>query len=333
MSRYMQINAKIFVAGHRGLVGSSILRALQRNGYTNILTKTRAELDLSNQTAVDAFFATEKPEFVFMAAAKVGGIVANNTYPADFAYQNQIIQTNVLHAAWKNQVQRLLFLGSSCLYPRDCPQPMQENHLLTGTLEPTNKAYALAKISGISMCESFNKQYGTRFLVGMPTNLYGPNDNYDLQASHVIPALMRKIHESKVANADFVEAWGSGIAKREFMHSDDLADAVLYLFNLPNDAFDKLLHCEKTGPLINIGYGKDISIKELLTLLCDIVDYKGALKWDTSKPDGTPQKLLCCEKIHSTGWKAKRNLREELQKIYLEKFLNGTKACLESASN
>lgn len=318
----MQLNAKIFVAGHRGLVGSAIVRALQKQGYTNLVLKTRAELDLTQQSSVQDFFATEKPEYVFMAAAKVGGIVANNTYPADFAYQNQLIQMNIIHAAWKNNVNRLLFLGSSCLYPRDCPQPMREEHLLTGLLEPTNKAYALAKISGISMCESFNKQYGTKYLVGMPTNLYGPNDNYDLQASHVIPALMRKIHEAKQTNSSSVEVWGSGIAMREFLHSDDLADAAVYLLNLPEAQYEQLLTCSITGPIVNIGYGKDISIKALVELLCEIVQYKGDVNWDTSKPDGTPKKLLNTEKINAIGWQPKLSFADELKKIYADKFLN-----------
>ncbi len=322
MSNYMQRHDKIFVAGHHGLVGSSFVRCFKKHGYDNLLLRTHKELDLTDQSKVRDFFAEEKPDYVLMAAAKVGGIVANNTYPADFGYQNQAIQTNIIHAAWENKVKRLVFLGSSCLYPRDCPQPMREEHLLTGLLEPTNKAYALAKISGISLCESFNKQYHTKYLVGMPTNLYGPNDNYDLQASHVIPALMRKIHEAKLSNQSHVDVWGSGVVKREFMHSDDLAEAVLFLLNLPDAKYEPLIHCPTTGALVNIGYGEDISIKELVELLCDIVQYKGNVKWDTSKPDGTPQKLLNCDKINRMGWKAKRSLRTELYNIYLEKFMN-----------
>ncbi|STX41630.1 bifunctional GDP-fucose synthetase [Legionella donaldsonii] len=324
----MHHNAKIYVAGHRGLVGSALVRALERQGYTNLLLRTKSELDLTDQAKVHAFFAQERPEYVFMAAAKVGGIVANNTYPADFGYQNQIIQTNLIHASWENKVKRLLFLGSSCLYPRDCPQPMCEEHLLTGPLEPTNKAYALAKISGISMCESFNRQYGTKYLVAMPTNLYGPNDNYDLQASHVIPALMRKIHEAKISHAPFVEVWGSGAPKREFMHSDDMGDAAVFLLNLPDAQYDELLHCPVSGPLVNIGYGKDISIKELVELLCRIVDYKGEVRWDSSKPDGTPKKLLNTDKISKTGWQPKLVLADELKKIYLDKFVSENKVSL-----
>ncbi|MCC5015557.1 MULTISPECIES: GDP-L-fucose synthase family protein [unclassified Legionella] len=324
----MHHNAKIYVAGHRGLVGSALVRALERQGYTNLLLRTKSELDLTDQAKVHAFFAQERPEYVFMAAAKVGGIVANNTYPADFGYQNQIIQTNLIHASWENKVKRLLFLGSSCLYPRDCPQPMCEEHLLTGPLEPTNKAYALAKISGISMCESFNRQYGTKYLVAMPTNLYGPNDNYDLQASHVIPALMRKIHEAKISHAPFVDVWGSGAPKREFMHSDDMGDAAVFLLNLPDAQYDELLHCPVSGPLVNIGYGKDISIKELVELLCRIVDYKGEVRWDSSKPDGTPKKLLNTDKISKTGWQPKLVLADELKKIYLDKFVNENKVSL-----
>lgn len=324
----MHHNAKIYVAGHRGLVGSALVRALERQGYTNLLLRTKSELDLTDQAKVHAFFAQERPEYVFMAAAKVGGIVANNTYPADFGYQNQIIQTNLIHASWENKVKRLLFLGSSCLYPRDCPQPMCEEHLLTGPLEPTNKAYALAKISGISMCESFNRQYGTKYLVAMPTNLYGPNDNYDLQASHVIPALMRKIHEAKISHAPFVDVWGSGAPKREFMHSDDMGDAAVFLLNLPDAQYDELLHCPVSGPLVNIGYGKDISIKELVELLCRIVDYKGEVRWDSSKPDGTPKKLLNTDKISKTGWQPKLVLADELKKIYFDKFVNENKVSL-----
>ena len=317
----MDKQAKIFVAGHRGLVGSAIARGLEKQGYCNILLKTRDQLDLTQQAHVSDFFLTEKPEYVFMAAAKVGGIVANNTYPADFAYQNQLIQMNIIHSAWKNNVKRLLFLGSSCLYPRDCPQPMREEHLLTGLLEPTNKAYALAKISGISLCESFNKQYGTQYLVGMPTNLYGPNDNYDLQASHVIPALMRKIHEAKQSKAPAVEVWGSGVAMREFLHSDDLANAAIFLLNLPEASFHQLLHCPISGPVVNIGYGKDLTIRDLVTLLCDIVQYQGEVQWDTSKPDGTLRKLLNTEKINATGWQPSLNFADELKKIYRDKFL------------
>ncbi|HHF7348515.1 TPA: GDP-L-fucose synthase family protein [Legionella feeleii] len=324
----MHHNAKIYVAGHRGLVGSALVRALERQGYTNLLLRTKSELDLTDQAKVHAFFAQERPEYVFMAAAKVGGIVANNTYPADFGYQNQIIQTNLIHASWENKVKRLLFLGSSCLYPRDCPQPMCEEHLLTGPLEPTNKAYAIAKISGISMCDSFNRQYGTKYLVAMPTNLYGPNDNYDLQASHVIPALMRKIHEAKISHAPFVDVWGSGAPKREFMHSDDMGDAAVFLLNLPDAQYDELLHCPVSGPLVNIGYGKDISIKELVELLCRIVDYKGEVRWDSSKPDGTPKKLLNTDKISKTGWQPKLVLADELKKIYVDKFVNENKVSL-----
>lgn len=319
----MHENARIFVAGHSGLVGSAIVRSLKKQGYTNLILKSKNQLDLREQSSVRVFFEKEQPEFVFMAAAKVGGIVANNTYPADFGYENQVIQNNIIHASWVNKVQRLLFLGSSCLYPRECPQPMREEYLLTGPLESTNKAYALAKISGISMCDSFNKQYKTKYLVGMPTNLYGPNDNYDLQASHVIPALMRKIHEAKVSNSSFVEVWGTGVAKREFMHSDDMGDAALFLLNLPESQYDDLINCPVSGPLVNIGYGKDISIKELVELLCIIVDYKGELKWDTTKPDGTPKKLLNTEKINSAGWQPRLSLVDELKRIYMDKFSNG----------
>jgi GDP-L-fucose synthase len=320
MNKNMHNNAKIYVAGHAGLVGSAIVRALIKQGYTNLILKTKSELDLREQNNVRDFFAQERPEFVFMAAAKVGGIVANNTYPAEFGYQNQMIQSNIIYAAWENKIKRLLFLGSSCLYPRDCSQPMREEHLLTGPLEPTNKAYALAKIAGISMCESFNKQYDTKYLVGMPTNLYGPNDNYDLQASHVIPALMRKIHEAKMSNATFVHVWGTGVAKREFMHSDDMGDAAVFLLNLPDEQFNELINCPNSGALVNIGYGKDISIRELVDLLCKIVNYNGEIQWDNTKPDGTPKKLLHTGKINNVGWKPKLILANELEMIYKENF-------------
>jgi len=322
MTKTMQPNAKIYVAGHKGLVGSAIVRSLKAQGYTNLILRTKDELDLKEQTLVRNFFAQEKPEFVFIAAAKVGGIVANTTYPADFSYQNLAIQTNILNASWENKVKRLLFLGSSCLYPRDCPQPMREEHLLTAPLEPTNKAYALAKIAGISMCESFNRQYNTQYMVGMPTNLYGPNDNYDLQASHVIPALMRKIHEAKINERSYVEVWGSGIAKREFMHSDDMGDAALFLLNLPDAQYDELIHCPTSGALVNIGHGEDISIKKLVTLLCRIAGFEGEIKWDKTKPDGTPKKLLNTEKINKMGWRPGLSLEKELHKIYLAKFCN-----------
>jgi GDP-L-fucose synthase len=322
----MQQFDKIFVAGHQGLVGSAIVRRLKDQGYHNLLLRTRAELDLMQHAEVHAFFQQERPDYVLMAAAKVGGIVANNTYPADFAYQNQMIQMNIIHAAWQHAVKRLLFLGSSCLYPRDCPQPMRESHLLTGLLEPTNKAYALAKISGISLCESFNKQYGTQYLVAMPTNLYGLNDNYDLQASHVIPALMRKIHEAKQQNLPTVEVWGSGVAMREFLHSDDLADALIHLLNLSDTDYQTLLNCPVSGPIVNIGYGQDISIKDLVHLLCQIVGYEGSVVWDRSKPDGTPKKLLNTDKINATGWAPKLSFASELEKIYQYQFLQHVSA-------
>src|SRR5450830_253872 len=265
----MDKNAKIYVAGHRGLVGSAIIKNLQSKGYTNLLTRTHAELDLTDQKATESFFEQEKPEHVFLAAARVGGIMANNTYPAEFIRDNLAIQTNIIHAAYKNKVNRLLFLGSSCIYPKMAPQPMKEEYLLTGSLEETNRPYALAKIAGIEMCWSYNRQYGTRYLAVMPTNLYGPGDNYDLQNSHVIPALIRKFHEAKQANAPTVTVWGSGTPRREFMYSEDMADACVYLMNLPDDKYTSLLGSDesKTGkfepPLINIGVGTDVTIEEL----------------------------------------------------------------------
>ncbi len=301
----MNQDAKIYVAGHRGLVGSSIVKVLEQKGYTNLIYKTSKELDLTDKIAVDAFFSKEKPDYVFLAAAKVGGIVANNEYPADFIRDNLLIQTNVIDAAYKNGVKKLLFLGSTCIYPKMAPQPLKEEYLLTGKLEPTNEPYAIAKIAGINMCQSYNRQYGTEYISVMPTNLYGPNDNFDLQTSHVLPALIRKFHEAKEKQSPFVEIWGTGTPKREFLYSEDLADACVYLMNT------------YTGnEIVNIGVGEDISIKELAEKIKDVVGYEGELKFDTSKPDGTPRKLVDVTKLNSLGWKASTSLDRGLRQAY-----------------
>lgn len=301
----MEKNAKIYVAGHAGLVGSAIIRRLSADGYTNLLTKSHRELDLTRQREVEAFFDQEKPEYVFLAAAKVGGILANSTYPADFIYTNLMIQNNVIHNAYKFGTRRLLFLGSSCIYPRLAPQPMREEHLLTGLLEPTNEPYAIAKIAGIKMCESYNRQYGTAFIPVMPTNLYGPNDNFDLETSHVIPALIRKFSEAKEARSKEVIVWGTGNPRREFLHVDDLANACLFVMQRDDKA-----------ELINIGTGKDITIRELAEMIGDIVGFRGKITWDSTKPDGTPLKLLDTSKIKELGWEPRINLREGLMKTY-----------------
>ena len=301
----MDKRAKIYVAGHRGLVGSAIVRNLRAKGYDNLLLRTHAELDLTDQRATDAFFAAEKPEYVFLAAAKVGGILANNTYPAEFIRDNLAIQTNVIEAAHRNGVRRLLFLGSSCIYPRDCPQPIKEEYLLTGPLEPTNRPYALAKIAGIEMCWSYNRQYGTKYLSVMPTNLYGPGDNYDLNGSHVIPALIRKFHEAKVGGAEEVVVWGTGTPRREFLYSDDMADACVYLMTQSDTAFDDLLASfGDRAPLINIGTGEDMTIAELAQAVAKVVGYDGKTVFDTSKPDGTMRKLMDVSFLTQRGWKA-----------------------------
>ena len=315
----MDKNAKIYVAGHRGLVGSALMRQLNKQGYSNLVTRTHAELDLTNQQAVADFFQTEKPEYVFLAAAKVGGIHANNTYPAEFIYENLAIQTNVIHQAYVNNVKRLLFLGSSCIYPRDCPQPIKEEYLLTGPLEPTNRPYALAKIAGIEMCWSYNRQYGTQYLAVMPTNLYGPGDNYHPENSHVIPALIRKFHEAKVTNQPTVSIWGTGTPKREFLYSDDMAEACLYLMTLPHEQFEPLLASDRNGgvpPLINVGTGEDITIKALAELIGLVVGYKGKMEFDSSKPDGTQRKLMDVSLIRSMGWCSKMKLKEGIRLSY-----------------
>jgi len=297
----MDRDAKIYVAGHRGLVGSALMRKLSSDGYTNVVTRTHAELDLTDQTAVRRFFESERPEYVFLAAAKVGGILANNTYPAEFIYQNLAIQTNVIHESWRTGVKRLLFLGSSCIYPRDCPQPMKEEYLLTGKPEPTNEAYALAKIAGLKMCVAYSRQYGSDFMGVMPTNLYGPGDDYDLETSHVVPALIRKMYEAKEQGAREVVVWGTGTPRREFLYSDDLADASIFLME-SCDAAD-------IGEFINVGTGEDLTIRELAQLIAGIVGYRGDLAFDSTRPDGAPRKLLDVSRIQRLGWRFQTTLR------------------------
>ncbi len=298
----LRSDARIFVAGHRGLVGSAIYSALSERGYSRLLTRTRQQLDLLDAQAVTRFFAEERPEFVFLAAAKVGGILANNTYPADFIRDNLLIQSNVIDSAYRAGVERLLFLGSSCIYPKLAPQPMAESSLLTGELEPTNRAYALAKIAGIEMCWSYNRQYGTRYLAAMPTNLYGPNDNFDLANSHVLPALIRKAAEAKAAGAPEIVVWGTGTPRRELLHSQDLAEACVFLMELDEQRYGSLLK-EDEPPLINIGTGEDVTIRELAELAAKVVGYEGQLVFDSSKPDGTPRKLMDVSRLHRLGWK------------------------------
>ena len=301
----MKKSSKIYIAGHTGLVGSSIVRLLQKKGYNNLILRTKEELDLCNQLAVKKFFEQEKPEYVFLSAAKVGGIVANQTYPADFIYSNLQIQNNIIHNAHLSKVKKLLFLGSSCIYPRDCPQPIKEEYLLSGPLESTNKAYAIAKIAGIIECQSYNKQFGTNFISVMPTNLYGINDNFDLQNSHVLPAMIRKFHEAKTQNLKEVVLWGTGKVKREFLHADDLADACFFLMQKYNDS-----------DIVNIGTGVDVTIKDLANLIKKSIKYEGKIIWDKTKPDGTPQKLLDVTKITRLGWGPKTTLHEGIQRTY-----------------
>ncbi|MBC7524969.1 MAG: GDP-L-fucose synthase [Flavobacterium sp.] len=306
----MDLNSKIYVAGHKGMVGSAILLNLKNKGYKNIVVKTSSELNLVNQQDVQTFFETEKPEYVFLAAAKVGGIVANNTYRADFIYQNLMIQNNIIHCCYVNKVKKLLFLGSSCIYPKESIQPIKEEYLLTGLLEETNEPYAIAKIAGIKMCDAYRDQYGCNFISVMPTNLYGFNDNYDLQNSHVLPALIRKFHEVKLSKTGFVTVWGTGNPLREFLHASDMADACVFLMK----------NYDEKG-LINIGSGIEISIKELAFLIKDIVNYEGEIKFDTSKPDGTLRKLMDSTKLHNLGWQHNINLKDGIEEVYKTKFL------------
>ncbi len=316
----MNSDSKIYVAGHKGLVGSSIIKRLIKEGYHNLITRSLDELDLTRQLEVETFFKEEQPEYVFLAAAKVGGILANNTYPAEFIYQNIAIQNNIIHSAWNVGVKRLLFLGSSCIYPKECPQPMKEEYLLTGPLEETNEPYAIAKIAGIKTCQSYNRQYGTHYVAVMPTNLFGPNDNFDLEKSHVLPALLRKFHEAKVKYAEegqrqAVEIWGTGKPRREFLYVRDLSDACLHIMNLDTAIYESILEGGQT-PLINIGYGQDITIRELASLIQEVVGFEGDIRFEPSKPDGTMQKLLDNSKIRKLGWEPRTSLRKGIKKTY-----------------
>ncbi|MFN7793212.1 MAG: GDP-L-fucose synthase family protein [Cyclobacteriaceae bacterium] len=306
----MEKNAKIYVAGHRGMVGSAIVRKLQSEGYNNLVLRTSSELDLRIQRQTEIFFTTEKPEYVFLAAAKVGGIMANNTYRADFLYENLMIQSNVIHQSYVHKVKKLLFLGSSCIYPKLAPQPLKEEYLLSGYLEETNEPYAIAKIAGIKLCENYRRQYGCHFISAMPTNLYGPNDNYDLEKSHVIPALIRKFHEAKMNNLPNVEVWGSGKPLREFMHVNDLADAIYFLMkNYKEEQF------------VNVGTGEEVSIKSLAEIICEVIHYEGTIVWNSERPDGTPRKLMSVEILRRLGWKHKIQLKEGIQEVYAQKYL------------
>jgi GDP-L-fucose synthase len=319
----MTPESRIYVAGHRGLAGSAIVRRLRAKGYANIVTRSRAELDLTDAAAVRNFFQLERPEVVFLAAGMVGGILANNTYPAQFIYENLAIEANVIDAAYRAGAKQLLFLGSSCIYPRDCPQPIKEEYLLTGPLEPTNRPYAIAKISGIEMCWSYNRQYGTRYLCVMPTNLYGPGDHYDLEKSHVLPALIRKFHEAKVQKARTVTVWGSGTPRRELLYSDDMADACIFLAEQSEKVLERGFFGEKHAPLINVGCGEDQTIRELAERVREAVGTDAEIVLDRSKPDGTPQKLLDIGLIRSLGWKPRIPLAEGLKAAYAD-FLTGT---------
>jgi len=301
----MERSAKIYIAGHRGMVGSAIHRKLTAEGFTNLILRTSAELDLKNQDAVNNFFEAEKPEYVFMAAAKVGGIMANNTYRAEFLYDNLIIESNIVHACFTHQVKKLLFLGSSCIYPKLAPQPLREEYLLQGYLEHTNEPYAIAKIAGIKLCEAYRDQYGCNFISAMPTNMYGPNDNYDLENSHVLPALLRKFHEATKAGKPEVEIWGSGTPKREFMHVDDCADACIFL-----------MHHYDEKQFVNVGVGEDVSIRELAEMIAEVTDFKGKLKFNTQKPDGTARKLMDVSRLHNLGWKHKIDLKQGISAVY-----------------
>jgi GDP-L-fucose synthase len=320
----MKQDSRIYIAGHRGLVGSAIVRRLQAAGHTALLTRTHAELDLTDERATRAFFNTERPDLVVLAAAKVGGIVANNSYPAEFIRDNLAIQTNVIHAAHLAGVERLLFLGSSCIYPKLAPQPMKERDLLTGPLEPTNRPYALAKIAGIEMCWSYNRQYGRKYLAAMPTNLYGPGDNYHPTNSHVIPALLRKFHEAKLRGDRQVTVWGTGTPRREFLFSDDMADACVFLMNLPDDRYTALLGSDETvsgrfePPLVNIGVGEDVTIAELAALIGKVVGFEGEIVYDSSKPDGTPRKLMDVGVLAAAGWRASTGLEDGLHIAHSE---------------
>lgn len=312
----MKHDDKIYVAGHSGLVGGALVKSLRAAGFRHIITRTHAELDLTDPLAVKAFFKEVKPHYVFLAAAKVGGIWANDNLPADFILQNLQIQNNVILESKEHHVKRLLFLGSSCIYPRQCPQPILEDYLLSGPLEPTNRPYALAKIAGIELCWAFNRQFGTQYLAAMPTNLFGPGDNYDLKTSHVIPALIRKMHEAKTNDEAEMVVWGTGQPRREFLYSEDLADACVYVMNLPDEQFVSLVTSTQSAPIINIGCGEDLTIAELASMIAQVVGYKGRIHFDTTKPDGTPRKLLNVDRLHALGWRAKTDLQEGLSLAY-----------------
>lgn len=311
----MKQDSRIYVAGHRGLAGSALVRSLEKKGFLNLILRTHAELDLKDAGSVNAFFAEERPEFVILAAAKVGGIHANDTYPAEFIRENLAIQANVIDAAYRNHVDRLLFLGSSCIYPRDCPQPIREEFLLTGPLEPTNRAYAIAKIAGIEMCRSYNREYRTHYLCAMPTNLYGPGDNYDFNNSHVLPALIRKVYEAKRAGQREVVVWGTGSPRREFLFSDDFADACVHLMTLDDELYDTM---RRNDPalLVNVGYGSDVTIRELAETVCRVLDFDGSLVFDSSKPDGTPRKLLDSSRLRALGWEPKVALEDGIRRAF-----------------
>ena len=312
----MHTDAKIFVAGHRGMVGSAIVRRLQGAGYNNLLLRSRSELDLCNQSAVETFFSQQRPEYVFLAAARVGGIIANSTYKGEFIHDNLMIQTNVIHSSWNAGVTRLLFLGSTCIYPKFAPQPMKEEYLLTGPLEPTNDAYAIAKIAGICQCRSYNQQYGTSYLSAMPNNLYGSNDNFDLEKSHVLPSMIRKFHEAKLRGHAAVTIWGSGTPLREFLQVDDLAAACVFLMNLDEPRYDELLNDPVAPALINVGSGQEISIRDLALLVQDVVGFTGGIVFDADKPDGTPRKLADSTRIHGLGWRHTVELRDGVAGAY-----------------
>src|SRR5438477_9265397 len=312
----MERSAKIYVAGHTGLVGSALVRRLRADGYSRLLLRSHGELDLTDCRTVRQFLQAERPEYVFLAAAKVGGILANSTYPADFIGQNLMIATNVIHEAYASGVRRLLFLGSSCIYPKHAPQPIKEEYILTGPLEPTNQPYAVAKIAGIEMCWDYNRQFGTCFLAAMPTNLFGPGDRYDLDSSHVIPALLRKMHEAKLSSMTEVVIWGSGTPRREFLYSDDAADACVFLMTLSEGQLQRILAVEAIPPIVNVGCGQDITIRELAEMIAEIVGFEGRLVYDRSKPDGTPRKLLNVDRLTALGWEPRISLREGLRKAY-----------------
>ena len=311
----MHPQSRIYVAGHRGLVGSAIARALAAGGFNQLILSSRAELDLTKASEVDRFFERERPDYVFLAAAKVGGILANDTYPADFIRENLAIESNVIDASYRNGVKRLLFLGSSCIYPKLCPQPIKEEYMLTGPLEPTNRPYAVAKIAGIEMCWSYNRQYGTQFLSAMPTNIYGPGDNFHASNSHVLPAMIRKVVQAKLTGAHQLEVWGTGTPRREFLYSDDLAEACVFLMNLREDVFSRLLTAD-VPPLINVGTGEDVTIRELAEMVSSVLGFDGELVFDPSKPDGTPRKLLDVSRMAALGWKARTSLADGIRLTY-----------------